>query len=35
MNGRVFPWNNVRKNRDAGVFEALRPDEPQRALPTP
>ncbi len=24
MNGRVFAWNNVRKNRDAGVFEALR-----------
>jgi L-asparaginase len=24
MNGRVFAWNNVRKNRDTGVFEALR-----------
>jgi L-asparaginase len=24
MNGRVFPWDNVRKNRDAGVFEPLR-----------
>lgn len=23
MNGRVFNWDNVRKNRDTGVFEAL------------
>lgn len=23
MNGRIFPWDNVRKNRDAGVFEPL------------
>lgn len=23
MNGRVFPWHNVRKNRDLGVFEAV------------
>jgi L-asparaginase len=23
MNGRVFPWDQVRKNRDTGVFEAL------------
>ena len=23
MNGRVFSWDNVRKNRDAGVFEEL------------
>ncbi len=23
MNGRVFHWDNVRKNRDTGVFEAL------------
>ena len=23
MNGRVFPWNNVRKNRETGVFETL------------
>jgi L-asparaginase len=23
MNGRVFPWDGVRKNRDAGVFEPL------------
>jgi L-asparaginase len=23
MNGRWFPWNNVRKNREQGVFEAL------------
>jgi len=25
MNGRVFPWNNVRKNTEIGVFEALKP----------
>jgi L-asparaginase len=24
MNGRCFTWDNVRKNTDAGVFEALR-----------
>jgi L-asparaginase len=24
MNGRYFPWNNVRKNRDLGIFEPLR-----------
>ena len=24
MNGRVFPWNNVRKNRELGVFEETR-----------
>ena len=23
MNGRAFPWNDVRKNRDSGVFESL------------
>ena len=23
MNGRSFPWDDVRKNRDAGVFEKL------------
>ncbi len=23
MNGRVFPWDNVRKNGDSGVFEPL------------
>lgn len=23
MNGRVFPWNNVRKNRKTGEFEEL------------
>jgi L-asparaginase len=23
MNGRHFPWNAVRKNRDTGMFEAL------------
>jgi hypothetical protein len=21
MNGKSFPWDDVRKNRDAGVFE--------------
>lgn len=25
MNGRVFPWNAVRKNRETGVFEAPQP----------
>jgi L-asparaginase len=25
MNGRHFAWDNVRKNRDAGIFEAARP----------
>jgi L-asparaginase len=24
MNGQYFTWNNVRKNRDAGCFEAIR-----------
>ena len=24
MNGKSFPWDDVRKNRDAGVFERLR-----------
>ncbi len=23
MNGRVFPWDTVRKNRDTGIFEPL------------
>jgi len=23
MNGRIFPWHDVLKNRDTGVFEAL------------
>lgn len=23
MNGRVFPWNRVRKNRDRGIFEEI------------
>jgi hypothetical protein len=23
MNGRWFAWNDVRKNRDTGVFETL------------
>jgi len=26
MNGRIFPWDNVRKNRDSGIFETLRSD---------
>jgi L-asparaginase len=25
MNGKCFRWDNVRKNRDAGVFEAIHP----------
>ena len=25
MNGRVFPWDHVRKNRATGVFEAIDP----------
>ncbi len=24
MNGRIFDWDNVRKNRDAGIFEEVR-----------
>jgi len=24
MNGRIFPWDDVRKNRDTGIFESLR-----------
>jgi L-asparaginase len=24
MNGRCFPWNEVRKNRELGIFESLR-----------
>lgn len=28
MNGRVFDWDDVRKNRDTGVFEALNRPEP-------
>lgn len=27
MNGRIFPWDQVRKNRGAGVFEADAPQE--------
>ena len=23
MNGRIFPWDDVRKNRETGVFESL------------
>jgi len=26
MNGRYFNWDNVRKNRDTGVFEEIRPE---------
>jgi L-asparaginase len=26
MNGRVFPWDDVRKDKADGVFERLRPD---------
>jgi L-asparaginase len=33
MNGRVFPWDNVRKDRSTGVFEAL--DEARRPVPHP
>jgi L-asparaginase len=29
MNGRCFPWDNVRKNRKDGIFEA--PDAPGSA----
>lgn len=25
MNGRCFTWDNVRKNRELGVFESIRP----------
>lgn len=25
MNGRYFPWNGVRKNRETGIFEAVQP----------
>lgn len=27
MNGRWFPWDDVRKNRDGGVFEPVRGDD--------
>jgi L-asparaginase len=27
MNGKSFPWNDVRKNRDAGVFERSSADD--------
>jgi L-asparaginase len=26
MNGRCFPWDSVRKNREIGVFESVRPE---------
>jgi len=25
MNGRYFNWDNVRKNRQTGIFEELKP----------
>lgn len=25
MNGRYFHWNNVRKNKETGIFEEIRP----------
>jgi L-asparaginase len=25
MNGRCFPWDNVRKNRQLGAFEEINP----------
>ncbi len=24
MNGKIFPWDNVRKNKKLGIFETLR-----------
>lgn len=30
MNGRCFPWRNVRKNRKTGVFEELNPAASRR-----
>jgi len=27
MNGRVFPWDQVQKNRVAGVFESIEPQD--------
>ncbi|HYW30398.1 MAG TPA: asparaginase domain-containing protein [Gemmatimonas sp.] len=35
MNGRWFPWDNVRKNRDAGVFEPLPAATLPAAPPSP
>jgi L-asparaginase len=32
MNGRHFPWNGVRKNRQTGVFEGTGPDP---SIPNP
>ena len=35
MNGRVFPWDDVRKNRETGVFERLQPpSSPPEPPPT-
>jgi len=28
MNGRVFPWDNCRKNRELGIFEPIHDPEP-------
>jgi L-asparaginase len=37
MNGRWFPWYDVRKNRETGVFEPLgnEPNRPPEAAPAP
>jgi len=35
MNGRWFPWNNVRKNRETGVFEPLGEDAGATAAASP
>ena len=26
MNGRCFPWDDVRKNKKTGIFESLGPE---------
>jgi L-asparaginase len=33
MNGRYFPWNRVRKNRETGVFEEVKPDPSDTGTP--
>ncbi len=35
MNGRVFDWDRVRKNRETGVFEAVEPQELAPGSPPP
>ncbi|HEX7794903.1 MAG TPA: asparaginase domain-containing protein, partial [Vicinamibacterales bacterium] len=36
MNGRYFPWDCVRKNRETGVFEAFsETPSPERRSPNP